>query len=317
LRGTFPEPCLKIYGNQIPVVEQAKFLGVIFDKQLSFLPHIYYLKDKCLKALNLLKVISSKDWGGDRTTLLRVYRSHIRSKLDYGSVIYGSARVSYISKLDPIQNQALRLCTGAFRTSPIDSLQVEAGEPPLYARRRKLSLFYVCKLKASPGNPAYTCVLDPSCKTLFDNKPKAIAPLGIRILPYLEELPVKLDIIGVTQYPKTPPWVLETPKVIFELTKYKKAETSSLLYKSKLKEILHGYPQHKQIFTDGSKEEHRTAMAFVSHNDEFSCRITDHASISTAELMAIKSAMEYSLRCSNEKVIIMSDSLSSLQAIQN
>ena len=81
------------------------------------------MKDKCRKALQLLRVISSKDWGGDRTTLLRIYRSHIRSKLDYGCIVYGSARRSYLAVLDPIANQGLRLCSGAFRTSPIESLQ--------------------------------------------------------------------------------------------------------------------------------------------------------------------------------------------------
>ena len=102
--GLQPEPNLKLYGQQLPVEEQVKFLG---------------LGDKCRKALQLLRVISSKDWGGDRTTLLRIYRSHIRFKLDYGCIVYGSARRSYFAVLDPIANQGLRLCSGAFRTSPI------------------------------------------------------------------------------------------------------------------------------------------------------------------------------------------------------
>ena len=37
--------------------------------------------------------------------LLWLYRTLIRSKLDYGSVIYGSVRASYIHSLDPIHNQ--------------------------------------------------------------------------------------------------------------------------------------------------------------------------------------------------------------------
>ena len=36
----------------------------------------------------------------------------IRSKLDYGCIVYGSARGSYLRMLDPIQNHALRLCLG-------------------------------------------------------------------------------------------------------------------------------------------------------------------------------------------------------------
>ena len=159
--GLQPEPNLKLYGQQLPVEEQVKFLGIFFDKKLSFIPHIKYMKDKCRKALQLLRVISSKDWGGDRTTLLKIYQSHIRSNLDYGCIVYGSARQSYLAVLDPIANQGLRLCSGAFRTSPIESLQVETGEPSLKTRRLKLSLQYYMKMKANPENPAYSCVVNP------------------------------------------------------------------------------------------------------------------------------------------------------------
>ena len=69
--------------------------------------------------------------GSDQEMLLHLYRSLIRSKLDYGCVVYGSVRPSYLRMLDPIQNHALWLCLGAFRTSPTASLRVVANEPPL------------------------------------------------------------------------------------------------------------------------------------------------------------------------------------------
>ena len=49
--------------------------------------------------------------------------------------------------LDPIHNQGLRLALGAFRTSPVASLYVEADEPSLYSRREKLSLQYAIRLE--------------------------------------------------------------------------------------------------------------------------------------------------------------------------
>ena len=58
LRKQPDDPVLHLYGSPIPVVEESKFLGIIFDRKLSFIPHIKYLKAKCLKALNLLKVLS-------------------------------------------------------------------------------------------------------------------------------------------------------------------------------------------------------------------------------------------------------------------
>jgi len=115
----------------IPIVNEFKFLGLIFDKKLTFNKHIKYLKDKCVKALNLLRVVAHKDCGADCATLLKLYRSHVRSKLDYGCVVYGSARKSVLESLNRVQNAALRTCLGAFRTSPVASLHVEAGELPL------------------------------------------------------------------------------------------------------------------------------------------------------------------------------------------
>ena len=89
--------------------------------------------------MNLLKVVSKLDWGADRQVLLRLYRSFVRSKLDYGSLVYGSARKSYLRKLDVVQNQSLRLCLGAFKTFSVDSLHAEANEMPPHLRRQKLA----------------------------------------------------------------------------------------------------------------------------------------------------------------------------------
>ena len=79
-----------------------------------------------LKALDVLKVLSNTNWGGDRFVLLNLYRSLVRSKLDYGSIVYGSARKSYLKCLDTIHHQGLRLALGAFRTSPVESLYAES-----------------------------------------------------------------------------------------------------------------------------------------------------------------------------------------------
>ena len=96
LRGLHNDPVLKLDGMEIPVVEQYTFLGVICDKKLSFIPHIKYLKAKYHKALQLLRVFALTDLGDDKSTLLKLYRSVVRSKLDYACFIYGSARKSYL-----------------------------------------------------------------------------------------------------------------------------------------------------------------------------------------------------------------------------
>ena len=174
LRGLHPDPVLNIYGSPIPVVEEAKFLGLLFDKKLSFIPHIKALKAKRLKALDVLKVLSNTNWGGDRSVLLNLYRSLVRSKLDYGSIVYGSARKSYLKCLDTIHHQGLRLALGAFRTYPVESLYAESNEPSLYTRSEKLSLQYTTKLAANPKNLAHNCVFNPKYERFYNNTPSAI-----------------------------------------------------------------------------------------------------------------------------------------------
>jgi len=81
------DPTLILYGTAFPVVQEVKFLGLIFDSELTFLPHLCYLKKKCMKALNLLHVLANTSWGADQSTLLHLYRALIRSKLDYGCIV--------------------------------------------------------------------------------------------------------------------------------------------------------------------------------------------------------------------------------------
>ena len=58
-------------------------------------------------------------------------------------------------------------------------------------------------------------------------------------------------------------------------------------------------------------------MSFVCDDHEFNCRINDEASICTAELLAIEAAIEYIWDSNDEEFMIITDSLSSLQALKS
>ena len=66
LRKAHNDSFLTLDGTPISVVEENKFLGVVFDRKLSFILHIKQLKAKCQKALNLLRVVAHADRGADR-----------------------------------------------------------------------------------------------------------------------------------------------------------------------------------------------------------------------------------------------------------
>ena len=269
LRKAHNDPILTLDGTPIPVVEENKFLVVIFDRKLSFIPHIKQLKAKCQKALNLLRVVAHTDWGADRKVLLNLYRTIIRSKLDYGSIIYGSTRKSYLELLDPIQHQGLRLALGAFRTSPSESLLAEANEPSLYNRRLKLSKQYALKLKSNPSNPTYETVFEPQYKTLFENKPNMIPSFGIRISSEFENMNLDLDQIADFKISDVPPWTVCQPRVLFSLHNDKKSQTDPLVFRTKFHELLSDFLNYETIFTDGSKDGDTAGSACVTPSDTY------------------------------------------------
>ena len=317
LRGMHPDPDLQLDGSPIPVVEEFKFLGLIFDRKLSFIPHIKYLKAKCQKSLDLLRVVSSTNWGADRTVLLRLYRAHIRSKLDYGCMVYGSARDSYLKMLDPIHHQGLRLCLGAFRTSPTESLYVEANELSLANRRNKLAMQYCIKLHSNPDNPAFKPVFEPRYEAIFADKPNSIPTLGIRIKPSLEATGIDLYNIANHVLPEYPPWLLKQPHVIFDINVHKKSFTPSHIFTSNFLQVRERFHDFTFLYTDGSKDDDRVAAAAVFPDGESRCRLPDKSSIFSAELQAIHLALDYVESSGQSKFMICSDSLSSLQALHN
>jgi len=318
-RKLHPDPTLLLNNHPLPVVKEVKFLGLYFDNKLSFLPHIKYLKTKCLQAMNLFKIIAHQTWGADQNTLLTLYRTLIRSKLDYGAIIYGSARKSYLKILEPVANQALRICLGAFRTSPVSSLQVLAHEPPLNLRREQLSLQYCMKLKSTKLNPTHKTVFQPQT-SLYRNKPNAIPSLGVRIQSTIPTINIMKLSVANHQLSPVPPWLLTTPTILFDLlhtntTQTKKSSTVNDIYISKYREIRDLYPQHTPIFTDGSKQNDHTATAVVLNSHTITKRLPNSASIYTAELYAILLSLNEISKQQHKYYIIFSDSLSSLHTI--
>ena len=134
-QGPVARPNLTIGKIKIPSVEITKFLGLWWNPKLSWHVHISQLKAKATRALNVMRTLSRLSWGADQEVLMRTYRIVIRSKIDYGCVVYGSANESLLKSLDTVANEAMRIVTGAFKSTSIESLQVLFQEPALLYRR--------------------------------------------------------------------------------------------------------------------------------------------------------------------------------------
>ena len=68
----------------------------------------------------------------------------LKPKIDYGSEVYTSAEESYLKTVYAIQHSAIRIATGAYRSSPVNSLHSDSGIKPYkyYNEIKMLKLLY-------------------------------------------------------------------------------------------------------------------------------------------------------------------------------
>ena len=69
------------------------------------------------------------------------------------------------------------------------------------------------------------------------------------------------------------------------------------------------------MYTDGSKSGEKVAAAAVTAQQEFKCRLPNNASVFTAELKGIELALSEIETSQGDDFVILSDSMSSLQAL--
>ncbi|XP_072402517.1 uncharacterized protein [Diabrotica undecimpunctata] len=82
-KTTKDNPILTYNGVLLDVIDHHKVLGLTFDSRLTWNTHIQETKGNCLKNINILKSLAHFHRGADEEVLLTVYRSIIRSKIDY------------------------------------------------------------------------------------------------------------------------------------------------------------------------------------------------------------------------------------------
>ena len=82
--------------------------------------------------------------------------------------------------------------------------------------------------------------------------------------PHLEALNVDFDILAETNVPEHLPWLLRKPLVILQLAELRKSGTHALEYQRLQAEIQGSLKIiSPYIYTDGSKEQGRIAIAAV------------------------------------------------------
>ena len=146
---------LSINNTLIPTVKHPKVLGLTFDPKLTYAEHIKNTTTKASKTINILKTLTSTQWGKQKETITATYKAITRPILEYSSTIWSPITSNTnINKLQTIQNTALRIATGCTADTNIQHLHDETKILPLQ-QHLKLHASQLHQTAQQPSHPLH------------------------------------------------------------------------------------------------------------------------------------------------------------------
>ena len=135
-RYVSPLVSLVLDGARLAVEEETKYLGVTFDRKLFFKSHFEVICKAAEKRLNGLRRLCGRDLGFSREAAVQVYKTMVRSVLEYGAPAWVSRFTCKKSSscFQVLQNRCLRAALRAPPGTRISVLHQEAGILPFRER---------------------------------------------------------------------------------------------------------------------------------------------------------------------------------------
>jgi ribonuclease HI len=290
------------------------YLGMTMDQKMTSTIHIEKMCENAKRRLTLMKRVAGVNWGACSEVLTTTYKTYIRPVLEYGNALLTTAPKNALNALDRVQNQALRIATGAVKSTPIAAMEALTNTQPLELRRNMAAGSLHEKLLR----------LDEES---WNRVPYEKLKTQKTFITAAEE--VKKDLMGMTNFNKR----MDLPKpnirvalleVHHELTvdglEKKKSEYSTQeLRRHTMTYIRKKYPEELwlHVYTDGSATPGKGMAGAGVYCKKFenSWAAGKNASSYDGELKAIKVALEKVREHLDKNIVIMSDSKAAIQAI--
>ncbi len=328
------DPRLDLTLTDMPIewTDRFPYLGILMDKWLTFRPHTELIIDKIKKRKNLMRVMTSYKAGASSKVLNAFYCGTIRPIMDYAAcaLIIGDAK--NLVKLDKVQNVALRQILGAPGWTKVATLQQEAALLPIPLRLKQMAAGFAIKTLTAPSQSLTKDKLQQAACNPDPNRPLTWAQT---ITAILTELAPAQEVALQTDEPATEPpapWTDPPGTFVTELPDQGKKSVHQDTLKQQAMTRIERINRGKDlvVYTDGSVDPDTkragAGVVWTSNglhpNDqgapqETALRVIDGASSMQTELTAINAALVIAEQEGSQHIAIHTDSLSSIQALQN
>ena len=293
-------PILRLGGQQLAFSKRVKYLGVVLDSQLSWLPHVRTTTRRAINSLAQCRRAVGSTWGLSPKTMHWLYTTAIRPILEYGCVIWcpGLQLLTAQRLLSKVQRAACLAATSAYPGTPTAALETFLNLPPLHEHLRGVATRVAHRMSVRGGWRGYRN---------FVGSQKSHIDVGNRLLQDEETLVFPTDWCPAVPNFSSPFRVIIPDRDDFN------PETSEL-------EVVE-QPGKLHCFTDGSKMESGTGAGIVIRgrdlSEERSIPLGTYPTVFQAELTAISELTVWlrNLGITDHDITIYSDSQSALEAL--
>ena len=152
IKSAKPEYKLTIGTQEIEWVETYKYLGVYLDIQLNFNKQVTYLRERAKSRLAPMRYMISTKEGAKAEIQKLYYTAATRSLINYSAPVLVNLKDTQYTKLEVLQNNALRLMLGAPMWTRLCNLQYEGNLPTLKLRIELRNIHIVAKTLIADRN---------------------------------------------------------------------------------------------------------------------------------------------------------------------
>ena len=127
-----------------------------------------------------------------------------------------------------MHHAGIRIATGAFKSSPVQSLLVDAEVFPLELIKQSHIKYWV-RAQRLPSSLSYSVVFNENNSRFFENKPLYPKPFSVRVRIIIEDLEISKGKALPVRYSAFPPWKLPSVEYCSCLIGYKKDSSGGII----------------------------------------------------------------------------------------